>query len=113
MRATTKLGQVELKFRTWGGKRKGAGRKRTGKKRVDHRRRAELAPRFPTHVTLRFIDGLPTMRRRDSYRAIRQAMYVVMPRTDFRIVHLSIQKNHVHMICEAAGRQALSRGIQA
>src|SRR5688572_10865867 len=78
-------------FRTWGGKRKGAGRKpRAGKKRVSHTARPELPSRFPTHITLRFVDGLPTMRRRDAYRAIRQAMYVVMPRTNFRVVHLSM-----------------------
>jgi REP element-mobilizing transposase RayT len=53
------------------------------------------------------------MRRRDAFRAIRQAMYVVMPREDFRIIHLSIQRNHVHLICEAENRTALSRGLQA
>ena len=72
-----------------------------------------LHARHPVHVTLRFIDGLPTMRRRDAFRAIRAAMLVVLPRQDFRLVHLSIQSNHLHILCEAAGTTALSRGMQA
>jgi REP element-mobilizing transposase RayT len=106
------MGQVEIEFRTWGGKRKGAGRKPAGRRRVRHTTRPEFANRYPSHVTLRFVDGLPSMRRRDAFRAVRQAMFVVTPRPDFRIVHLSIQKNHVHLICEASDRLALARGVQ-
>jgi putative transposase len=32
-------------------------------------------------------------------------------RGDFRIVQLSIQGNHIHMVCEADSRIALSRGM--
>jgi hypothetical protein len=31
----------------------------------------------------------------------------------FVIIHYSVQGNHLHLIVEAAGRQALSRGMQA
>jgi REP element-mobilizing transposase RayT len=30
----------------------------------------------------------------------------------FRIVHFSVQGRHIHFICEAANRRALSRGVQ-
>jgi REP element-mobilizing transposase RayT len=53
------------------------------------------------------------MRRRDAYRATRKAMLVVLARTDFRIVHLSIQANHVHLLVEADSKLALARGMQA
>ena len=33
-------------------------------------------------------------------------------RDGFRLVHFSVQGNHVHMICEADARQALSRAVQ-
>jgi REP element-mobilizing transposase RayT len=105
--------QLAIEFRTWGGKRKGAGRKRTGRKRVPHVRRAGFSRHHPLHVTLRFVDGLPTMRRRETFRAIRAAMYRVMPREDFRVLHLSLQRNHVHLVCEANDRFALARGVQA
>ena len=31
---------------------------------------------------------------------------------DFRIVHISIQKNHIHLVVEAANKDALRRGMQ-
>jgi REP element-mobilizing transposase RayT len=105
-------GQLEIEFETWGGKRRGSGGKRRGRRMVPHRRREGFASRYPSHITLRFIDGVPTMRRDKAFRAIRAAMYVVMKHAGFRIVHLSIQRNHVHMICEASDRTALARGIQ-
>ena len=52
------------------------------------------------------------MRRGKTFKAIRAAMYVAMKHQGFRIVHLSIQSNHVHLICEANDRHALARGIQ-
>src|SRR5689334_1009894 len=46
--------QIDLKFRTWGGRRKGAGRKPKGDNAgVPHVPRAVLKPRFPVHVTWR------------------------------------------------------------
>ena len=49
----------------------------------------------------------------DAYRAVRQAMRVAHRRTNFRIVHVSIQSNHIHLICEADNRQALSKGMSS
>jgi putative transposase len=33
-------------------------------------------------------------------------------RDDFRVAHLSVQSNHLHLIAEADDRTALSRGVQ-
>lgn len=52
------------------------------------------------------------MRRRDAFKVVRRAMVKSLQRTDFRIVHLSIQGNHLHLVCEAESRPALSHGIQ-
>jgi hypothetical protein len=40
-------------------------------------------------------------------------MLVVLGRPDFRIVHKSIQGNHLHLIVEAESAIALARGLQA
>ena len=34
-------------------------------------------------------------------------------RGEFRVVHYSMQRNHVHLIVEAAGKQALGRGMKS
>jgi REP element-mobilizing transposase RayT len=106
--------QQVMVFRTWGGKRRGAGRKQVNEdKSQPHRARADVRPSQAILVTLRVARSVRRLRRRDAYRALRKAMLVVLARADFRIVHLSIQVNHVHLLIEADSRRALARGMQA
>lgn len=37
----------------------------------------------------------------------------MLTRSDFRVVHYSIQRTHLHMIVEAVGKDALARGMKA
>jgi REP element-mobilizing transposase RayT len=78
-----------------------------------HKSRPELKPWQAVHVTLRVVDELDRMRTRDVYRAVRWATIAIADRDDFRIVHLSIQHNHVHLLVEAEHKMALARGMQA
>jgi REP element-mobilizing transposase RayT len=104
--------QRELGFPEWGGRRKGAGRKRSGPRgRVAHARRALLAARHPVHVTLRLRQGLPSLRRRGAFGAVREQLARGKERFGFRLVHFSVQTNHVHWIVEAKDRRALARGV--
>jgi REP element-mobilizing transposase RayT len=105
------MGQVELVFRTHGGKRPGAGRKPKGK-RAPHRARPEHDPRHPVHVTIRVVGSVEGLRRRDIYFALREATIVTAKREDFRIVYMSIQRDHIHLIVEADHKEALSKGVQ-
>ena len=106
--------QLDLTFHARGGKRKGAGRKRSlpGPRRVAHRRRPKLDSRFPVHITTRIRDDVPRLRNRLRYKAIRAAMCAVSDRNDFAICHFSVQKNHLHLICEADDNVALAAGIK-
>ena len=105
--------QVEMVFRTHGGKRRGAGRKPKGPRAgARHDARPEHDPRHPVHVTIRIVGNVGGLRRRDLYLALREATIVTAKREDFRIVHMSIQRDHVHMIVEADGKLALSKGVQ-
>jgi REP element-mobilizing transposase RayT len=54
-----------------------------------------------------------TLRRREIYQALRGVLARYLGRADFRIVHLSIQDSHVHLLVDAAHRRALSRGMQS
>ena len=101
-------------IRRHGGRRRGAGRKsKSVRPRVPHRRRPPINPRYPQHVTLRVLDCVGRLRRREAYRAVREALRVVLPRSDFRIVHLSIQGTHLHLICEASNQEAFTSGMTA
>jgi putative transposase len=106
--------QVELEFVRHGGRRVGAGRKRTAARpRVPHTRRPDLDPRHPIHVTLRVLDSVGMLRRRAAFKVVRSVMVDMLGRDDLRIVDLSIQSNHIHLICEAASREALSAGMKS
>ena len=106
-------GQVEMVFRTHGGKRPGAGRKPKGRRPgARHEARPEHDPRHPVHVTIRVVGSVEGLRRKDIYLALREATLVTARREDFRIVHMSIQRDHVHLIVEAGSKAALSKGVQ-
>jgi REP element-mobilizing transposase RayT len=106
--------QVEMAFRTWGGKRKGAGRPPKGARAgAPHKRRPALKATTPVHVTLRVLEAVGRLRRLDTWRALRWAAARILERQDFRIIHISIQGNHVHLIVEAEHEVALARGMQA
>jgi REP element-mobilizing transposase RayT len=100
-------------FRTWGGKREGAGRKPKRPGAVSHAKRPGLSSRYPVHISLGVDDKLPGLRRPDLLEAIEACLREVRNNYDnFRIVHYSIQDHHLHLVVEAAGRTALSRGMQ-
>ena len=52
------------------------------------------------------------MRRRGIYRVIEGKLIEGSERFGFRVLEYSVQSNHVHLICEAEDRRALSRGMQ-
>ena len=105
--------QRAFQFRTWGGKRKGAGRKPKGERAgVAHVRREALAARFPVHVTWRMERGVWNLRTRRCFRVMERAMYAGALKGGFRLVHYAVMGNHVHLMVEAADRVKLARGMQ-
>jgi REP element-mobilizing transposase RayT len=105
--------QGELFERTWGGARKGAGRKRrTQREQVKHRTRERFRGARPVHVTLRLRAGLPSLRETAAYRALVTALGAGSERFGMRLEHWSALGNHVHLIVEARDQAALSRGMQ-
>ena len=108
-------GQVAFRFKRRGGKRRGAGRKRRSvRRRVPHRRRPVLSRHNPLHVTLRVLDGVGRLRCRKGFAVVRSVMLLVAKtKSGFRIIDLSIQGNHLHLICEADDKNALRAGIAA
>ena len=81
---------------------------------VSHLRRASFRPSEPVHVVLRVAEkGLGGLRKPKMYKAVREATLAVASREDFRIVHVSIQGTHIHLLVEADGKAALARGMQA
>ena len=104
----------EEKPKPRGGKRPNAGRKKSPDFKYDpaHAKRPELSFKHPVHVMLRTLASVPRLRQRDGFEAIRAALLYFLGGDAFRIVHISIQRNHLHLIVEAANKEALRRGMQ-
>jgi REP element-mobilizing transposase RayT len=96
-----------------GGARRGAGRKPKGPKAgVSHRGRPAVDRRSPVHITLRMLDHVWNLRSRRSFQIVRTALAGMQDRREFRVVHFSVQGNHLHMLAEANDGRALSEGVQ-
>ena len=64
-------------------------------------------------MTLRLRPGLPSLRTRRFVRELRPSLRAACEREAFRVVHYSVQRNHLHLLVEAAGKEALGRGMMA
>jgi REP element-mobilizing transposase RayT len=99
---------------TRGGYRANAGRPPKGPRSSErHKTRPYLAARTPVHVTIRVARDVTSLRTRDMYRAIRWATLTAARHDDFRIIHTSIQRTHIHLVVEARDRMRLARGMQS
>jgi REP element-mobilizing transposase RayT len=106
--------QQTLPLPARGGKRPGAGRPSSrSRPAVPHVQRDEVRPYQPVHVTLRFVETVWNLRSERSFAVIHGALAAARGRPDARIVHFSVQGNHIHLIVEAAGTAALSNAVRA
>ena len=97
----------------WGGVRKGAGRPAGLRPRVQHLERPPVPGWAPAHITVRVRSGVPSLRRGRFVEELRGTLRRGCERGDFRVLHYSVQSDHVHLLVEAAGRSALACGMKS
>ncbi|BDG08287.1 hypothetical protein AMPC_14000 [Anaeromyxobacter paludicola] len=107
--------QLPLDLRTWGGRRDGAGRKPRGATAgVAHVPRPEVSGRHPFHLTVRALPHVWSLRSPRQLELVRRALRGSMSaRTGFRVVHFSVQTNHLHLLVEADDAVALRAGARS
>jgi hypothetical protein len=107
------LSVQQLLFRN-GGARRGAGRKPAGPRPgSSHAARPKITAARALHITIRAVPAIPPLRQPAIYAAIRAATVAAARQPCLRIVHVSIQNTHVHVIAEADDSGALARGMQS
>jgi putative transposase len=105
--------QLGFEYRTWGGRRKGAGRKPKGARAgVAHRKRPRFETRMPLHITLRVADHVWNLRSRRSLGVVQRALFAGGDRFGARVVNMAVQGNHVPLILEADNTAALVRSMK-
>lgn len=104
--------QLELPPKGRGGRRPGAGRPKKADAGVPHVKRRPQGPRRSFHVTVRLKDHVWNLRSRRAARVLRDALCKGKERFGMRVVHFSVQGNHLHLIVEAHEEKSLTRGMK-
>src|SRR5678815_793892 len=78
-----------------------------------HRRpRARVRKKAVLHVTVRLVPEVRSLRRFKLAPAMRTAFLRTKKKDEFRLCQFSIQRDHLHLACEADSNRGLSRGMQ-
>jgi putative transposase len=111
--ARARTRQQKFVWKTRGGLRPGAGRKarRENVGLQPHARRPAFTRHVPAHVTMRAGRGVPSFRSQ-MVMAIILAEIARASAKGLRIIQHSVQTNHLHLLVEADGADALSGGMQ-
>ena len=94
---------------TRGGRRPGCGRKRIHSKGVAHRIREEVKTKNALHVNFKY---KAYIRNKVCLKLLKRAI-LNSRRHGLRIIHFSLQSNHVHLILEAETNLLLTRGMRS
>lgn len=78
------------------------------RRNVPHRTRPWHDGRHPVHVTLRANREVPYLRKQVVLRRIVETFRKANRDASFRIVHFSVQADHLHLVVEAASREILA-----
>jgi REP-associated tyrosine transposase len=102
--------------RKWGhgGARPGAGRKpipRTERAYVPHIARPVVTKNRPVFARFDCVDGVASLRLK-AHRRILEDIFADENRLGFRLVHYSIQSDHLLLLCEANDNPSMWRGLQ-
>ncbi len=92
-----------------GGRREGSGRKRLHSPGVAHRKREKVILRTPTHINFKYRTSI---RNKESLRLLKRAIQNARKK-GLRVIHFSLQSNHVHLIIEASSNTILSKGMRS
>ena len=96
-----------------GGARRGTGRKPKGRvASVMHLARPRLSGREPVLVTLKFESTLPSARSQFAFRLILRSLACARDRFGMRVIQFSVQRDHIHLLVEAASSAALTRAMK-
>lgn len=106
-----KINQLNLNLHQgkWGGRRPGSGRKRIHSPGVAHKTREKVTVRTPLHVNFKYRTSI---RNKESLKILKRA--VMNARSlGLRVIHFSMQSNHLHFILEADNNKILTKGMRS
>lgn len=101
--------KLDLYKGRWGGRRPGSGRKRIHSKGVAHRVREIVSARTPLHINFKYRTQI---KNKFCLKLLKKAIMNARSK-GLRIVHFSLQSNHIHLIIEAENNEILTKGMRS
>lgn len=92
-----------------GGRRPGSGRKRLHSKGVSHRVREKVTHRTPVHINFKY---KTLIKNKLSLKLLKRAIMNARSH-GLKVIHFSLQSNHVHLIIESENNDLLTRGMRS
>lgn len=92
-----------------GGRRPDCGRKRIKSKGVAHRCRESVTARTPMHINFKYKTYI---KNKDCLRLLKRAILNARSH-GLRVLHFSLQTNHIHLIVEADHNDILTTGMRS
>lgn len=92
-----------------GGRRPGSGRKRIHSKGVAHRSREIVTGRTPLHINFKY---RTIIKNKQCLKLLKKAILNARSH-GLRIIHFSLQSNHVHLVVESETNEILTRGMRS
>lgn len=92
-----------------GGRRPGSGRKRIHSKGVAHRQRETVSKRTPMHINFK----LRTQIKNKKCLSLLKKAILNARSHGLRVIHFSLQSNHIHLIIESDNNEVLTRGMRS
>ena len=87
------------------------GRPRSKGSGASHLARPELKNATPTHITMKLEGGLASLRTLAAWRVLTSVIRAFHCAQSVRICQFTVQGDHLHLICEAAGAREVSRAM--
>jgi putative transposase len=104
--------QTNLVFRTHGGARKNAGRKRVDPDSVIHYARAKFSRPMAVHVVLTMAKAVYNLRSRRSFTVIARSLFKSSGRFGSSVIEFAVQGDHIHLLLQTASSQMLTKAVQ-
>lgn len=92
-----------------GGRRPGSGRRRMQSRGVAHRDRERVNLRTPLHINFKY---KAFIRNKFCLKLLKRAI-LNSRKHGLKVIHFSLQSNHIHLIIEAESNEILTRGMRS
>ena len=100
---------LNLDCGTWGGRRSKSGRTKIHSKGVAHRTREKVNHRLPLHINFKYRINV---RNKEALRILKRAVLNSRAK-GLKVLHYSLQSNHMHFIVEAVDNRILESGMRS